>query len=405
MKLFRLKGKPGTGSEERELVLDTEVEEEAPAGEESGAEPEAEAAAEAAVPEGVVLVQIGVEADSEAKAEVGPSQEDDSLDPGLVDVFRDAEKEAQEIPPASELQDIPIEELLSDLVGVSRRLGITPRAQPEPARDEDGDIGGEPAEETGEEEQALEPDSPGSLEAAVPTQSGHRRYALHGLFLGLALAAAIGGVVGTKQLGGTESSWKSPLIVATVPAAKPAEDGQSGGVAEPSPAAAPVPSPAATPVPSPAATPVPRPEAALKPSPEAAPKPSPEATPGLAPALKPAYFLYTVQRADTVASIAHAFAISPDYIVWNNPEAIEGQNVLPVGEELLIPTVDGMIYRVKPGDTLSAIAALYQIDVESILNFAPNGLSSADNAIGGMVLVLPGAVPPPLSEKHTDSLP
>ncbi|KPK46947.1 MAG: hypothetical protein AMJ77_04725, partial [Dehalococcoidia bacterium SM23_28_2] len=149
MKLFRLKGKPGSGKEERELVLDTGVEEEqAPAEEESGAESEAmaevaaetEATAEAAVPERVVVVQIGAEADSETKAEGGPSQEDEPLDPGLVDVFRDAEKEVQEIPPASELQDIPIQELLSDLVGVSRRLGITSRVQPEPACDEDGDV-------------------------------------------------------------------------------------------------------------------------------------------------------------------------------------------------------------------------------------------------------------------------
>jgi murein DD-endopeptidase MepM/ murein hydrolase activator NlpD len=47
------------------------------------------------------------------------------------------------------------------------------------------------------------------------------------------------------------------------------------------------------------------------------------------------------------------------------------------------------------GDTLSDIAAYYQTDIQSITAFSPNGLSSPDDVIEGMVLVLPGAVPPP----------
>ncbi len=36
-----------------------------------------------------------------------------------------------------------------------------------------------------------------------------------------------------------------------------------------------------------------------------------------------------------------------------------------------------------------------RFDIQSILAFAPNGLTSPDNAIEGMVLILPKAVPPP----------
>jgi len=50
--------------------------------------------------------------------------------------------------------------------------------------------------------------------------------------------------------------------------------------------------------------------------------------------------------------------------------------------------------------TVDRQAALYQIDVESILAFAPNGLTSPDNAIEGMVLILPGAVLPAPSTDH-----
>jgi murein DD-endopeptidase MepM/ murein hydrolase activator NlpD len=66
-----------------------------------------------------------------------------------------------------------------------------------------------------------------------------------------------------------------------------------------------------------------------------------------------------------------------------------------VGYKLLIPTVNGLIYNVRLGDTLSDIASFYQIDVPSILAFVPNGIASADTVIEGMMLVLPGAALPP----------
>lgn len=353
MKLFRLRRMPGSGEEERELVLDTDAEPQAPAqdGTEADLEPEAppdtlipSAEAEAPAPEGTVVIQVGAEADNETTAE--------------------------EATPTSGPADIPIQDLLSDLVGVSQRLGIAPhtRTEPEsdealdasiqPDRDQAPDVGAEP----GEEEDVAEPDGPWDLPAVGPAPTGYRRHVLHALFLSLALAAAVGVLMGAEQLARTEPIQRSPIVVATVPGIAPGLDGQ--------------------------------PQTAAEPTSEAAPEPTPEATLEPTPELQPAYFLYTVQPEDSVSSIAAVFAISPAYIVWNNPDVIHDPNLVLVGEELLIPGVDGIIYRVKPEDTLSDIAALYQIDVESILAFAPNGLTSPANAIAGMVLVLPGAVPP-----------
>jgi LysM repeat protein len=138
-------------------------------------------------------------------------------------------------------------------------------------------------------------------------------------------------------------------------------------------------------------------EAWVPPTQEAVPEPSSEAVLEPAPEAQPAYSQYTVQFGDTVSSIAEAFSISLDCILWSNPDVIADPSLLRVGEELLIPSVEGIIYRVKPGDTLSSIAASYQIDVESILSFAPNGVTSPDDSIEGMTLVLPGAVPPSLA--------
>jgi murein DD-endopeptidase MepM/ murein hydrolase activator NlpD len=49
---------------------------------------------------------------------------------------------------------------------------------------------------------------------------------------------------------------------------------------------------------------------------------------------------------------------------------------------------------VELGDTLNGIAATYSIDTEAITGFKPNGLDSPDWITEGMVLVLPGGVPP-----------
>jgi LysM repeat protein len=338
---------PGSGEEERDLVLDTDAEPQAPAQNEADAEVEPEASpdiptqVQAPVPEDALVIQTNTEAANETGAE--------------------------ESAPASELADIPIQDLLGDLVGVSRRLGVTPRAHAEPCSDEPRsdetpDVSTEPVSdeavdtnaEPDEEEDVAEPDSPGGPQTERPSPTGYRRYALHALFLSLALAAAVGGLMGAERLARTEPTQRSPIVVATVPGIAPGQDGQ--------------------------------PQTTAEPTSEAAPEPTPE--------LQPAYFLYTVQPGDTVSSIAALFAISPDYILWNNPDVIYDPNLVLVGEELLIPSVDGIIYHAKPGDTLPDIAALYQIDVESILAFVPNGLTSPDTAIARMVLVLPGAVPP-----------
>jgi murein DD-endopeptidase MepM/ murein hydrolase activator NlpD len=114
-----------------------------------------------------------------------------------------------------------------------------------------------------------------------------------------------------------------------------------------------------------------------------------------APAPVAATFVYTIQPGDTIDSIAAAFGLNPAYILWSNPEVSSDPDLLLVGETLIIPTTNGIVYHVIEGDTLSGIAAYYGIDVPTIVGYAGNGLSSADGVIvDGMVLVLPGAVPP-----------
>jgi hypothetical protein len=151
MKLFRLRRKPRSGEEEKELVLDTDAEAQAHVQDITEAQVEAEAPPdtpspdveveapaptqeEAPAPEGDLMTQISAETDGEIETEEEASEED-PLDPDLVDIFREAKNEVEESTLASELEDITTQDLLSDLVSVSQSLSRTLRARAESGRD------------------------------------------------------------------------------------------------------------------------------------------------------------------------------------------------------------------------------------------------------------------------------
>lgn len=166
MKLFRRR-KPENGEEEDELLFDTDGEEEDSGHEMAGATAGTGSSADAAAPEAASslaaqagpiltpndpLAQMMAEAAAEAAAEIAAAETpsegaapapnpDDPLDAGLMDLFREAKNEVEESTLASDLEDIPIQDLLSDLVSVSERLGIKPRlhAQPRQVRAVDSD--------------------------------------------------------------------------------------------------------------------------------------------------------------------------------------------------------------------------------------------------------------------------
>ena len=144
MKLFR-KRKPNKG-EEADEIFDADAAEEDRGQEMAEAAPEAAAGA-AAEPGPILtpddpLAQMRADAARETAAAETPSEgaapspnPDDPLDASLMDLFREAKNEVQESTLASDLEDIPIQDLLSDLVSVSEGLGITPRVRAKPKQD------------------------------------------------------------------------------------------------------------------------------------------------------------------------------------------------------------------------------------------------------------------------------
>jgi murein DD-endopeptidase MepM/ murein hydrolase activator NlpD len=103
------------------------------------------------------------------------------------------------------------------------------------------------------------------------------------------------------------------------------------------------------------------------------------------------YDIYTVVEGDTVSSIAARLGLSPDTIVANNAEVQSNENLLVLGQSLIVPSEDGILHEVRYGDTLSDIAARYDVPLEAITSFQPNNLPTVDSLIKDSQLVfVPG---------------
>jgi murein DD-endopeptidase MepM/ murein hydrolase activator NlpD len=105
------------------------------------------------------------------------------------------------------------------------------------------------------------------------------------------------------------------------------------------------------------------------------------------------YSLYAVVAGDTASSIATRYGISLDYLLAANAELRDGE-MLSVGQMLIIPSGNGILYHVRYGETLSDVAARYGVTVDDIISYLGNGISSADQVTENQLVFVPGAVPP-----------
>ena len=80
--------------------------------------------------------------------------------------------------------------------------------------------------------------------------------------------------------------------------------------------------------------------------------------------------------------------MSTDAILWAND--LEPEDELQIGQVLKIPPVSGVVHSVVSGDTISGIAAKYNVDSADIV--AVNMLRDAASIRIGMDLMIPGAI-------------
>ncbi|MDR1905089.1 MAG: peptidoglycan DD-metalloendopeptidase family protein [Treponema sp.] len=95
---------------------------------------------------------------------------------------------------------------------------------------------------------------------------------------------------------------------------------------------------------------------------------------------------YKVEQGDIIGKIAMKFGLNQDTLIsFNN---IKNTRLLQIGQTLRVPNQDGIMYTVKKGDTLSAIAELFEVDQNAIMTV--NELFS-DVLKVGTSLFIPGA--------------
>ncbi len=103
--------------------------------------------------------------------------------------------------------------------------------------------------------------------------------------------------------------------------------------------------------------------------------------------------VYVVHDGDTLSGIAQMFGVSVNTIVWANN--IKGHIIHP-GDSLIILPITGVRYTVAKGDTLASVAKKFSSDAGEIAQY--NDL--ADNApltAGGTIIIPNGEVTAPVS--------
>lgn len=96
--------------------------------------------------------------------------------------------------------------------------------------------------------------------------------------------------------------------------------------------------------------------------------------------------VYVVHEGDTLSQIAQMFNVSVNTIVWAND--IEGGHIFP-GQNLVILPISGIRHKVVSGDTLQSIAKKYGGDLKEILQY--NDLSEDSKLAVGDEIIIPNA--------------
>ncbi len=103
---------------------------------------------------------------------------------------------------------------------------------------------------------------------------------------------------------------------------------------------------------------------------------------------------YVVQSGDTLSGLACKFGVSIATIRWANIDKLsDNPDELDFREVLTIPPMDGVLHTVATGDTLESLANRYQVDVSTIVGWAPNNLARGEDLKVGREIMIPNGFP------------
>lgn len=109
---------------------------------------------------------------------------------------------------------------------------------------------------------------------------------------------------------------------------------------------------------------------------------------------------YTIVAGDTLFGIAEKFGLKPQTLLWSNRHILgdDPHNIFP-GVNILIPVMDGAVYKWNTGDGLNGVASFYNVTPDVIVDWPANNLNRASlgdfslpNIPEGTLLFVPGGV-------------
>lgn len=108
--------------------------------------------------------------------------------------------------------------------------------------------------------------------------------------------------------------------------------------------------------------------------------------------------MYTVEKGDTLSTIAKKFGVSTDTVKWENDLSGDYVNV---GDKLRILPVTGIAHKVSSGETVYSIAKKYDTEAQKIVDFPFNDFANPEtfSLVSGQMLVVPDGIKP--SEQST----
>jgi LysM repeat protein len=139
-------------------------------------------------------------------------------------------------------------------------------------------------------------------------------------------------------------------------------------------------------------------QAEVQPQAEATPEEAPSPFAGIAapppePPARTGPVQHTVNSGEVLWQIAEQYNLRPETLVWAND--IDDPDLLLIGQQLLIPPADGVLYTVRPGDQLADVASRYGVDLQAVAS--ANQLDDLDQIQAGIDIFLPGGRPMPVA--------
>jgi murein DD-endopeptidase MepM/ murein hydrolase activator NlpD len=99
--------------------------------------------------------------------------------------------------------------------------------------------------------------------------------------------------------------------------------------------------------------------------------------------------IYTVREGDSLSRIAELFGVSVNTILWAND--LTRNSSIREGQVLVILPISGIKYNVKKGDTIKSIVSRHKSNLDEVLKY--NDITLATSLKVGDVIIIPDAEP------------